>query len=90
MALQLVQARLQASLDLYKALGGGWHAPPIHIPGMVICLVCRQCGKRIPLHDSAIADPLSRLAIDNGLAIGNEHIEIVVSCHGCEKEVNEV
>lgn len=59
-------------------------------PGMVICLVCRQCGKRIPLHDSAIAAPLSRLAIDNGLAIRNEHIEIVVSCHGCEKEVNEV
>ncbi len=37
-ALQLVQARLQASLDLYKALGGGWHAPPSASPETISLL----------------------------------------------------
>lgn len=37
-ALQLVQARLQASLDLYKALGGGWHTPPSASPETISLL----------------------------------------------------
>lgn len=58
-------------------------------PGMLASLVCRRFGKRIPLNNDAIAEPLSGLATENGLSIANEHIEIIVASHSCRKEVKE-